>query len=73
MCGPYKSVLGRDIEPVLGRFLDGVPRRFTVATEDVAISGCIVEVDNESGLATSIEPLYIEQEISDSETKEEAI
>lgn len=73
MCGPYKSVLGRDIEPVLGRFLDGVPRRFTVATEDVAISGCIVDVDNDSGLATSIEPLYIEQEISDSESSEEGI
>ena len=39
MWAPYKSVLGRDVEPVLGRFLDGVPRRFTVATEDVAIRG----------------------------------
>ena len=73
MCGPYKSVLGRDIEPVLGRFLDGVPRRFTVATEDVAISGCVVELDNDSGLATSIEPIYIEQENSVSETNEEEI
>ena len=73
MCGPYKSVLGREVEPVLGRFLEGVPRRFTVATEDVAISGCIVEIDNDSGLATSIEPLYIEQNISNSESSEEAL
>ena len=70
MCGPYKSVLGREVEPVLGRFLDGVPRRFTVATEDVAISGCIVEICNSTGLATSIDPLYIEQEIQSSEPEE---
>ena len=62
MCGPYKSVLGRDIEPVLGRFLDGLPRRFTVATEDVAIRGCIVDVDEGTGLARSIDLLHIPAE-----------
>ena len=62
MCGPYKSVLGRDIEPVLGRFLDGLPRRFTVATEDVAIRGCIVDIDEGTGLARGIELLHIPAE-----------
>ncbi len=59
MCGPHQSVLGRDIEPVLGRFLDGMPRRFTVATEDVAINGCIVDVDESNGLARGIELLQL--------------
>jgi metallophosphoesterase (TIGR00282 family) len=75
MCGPYKSVLGRDIEPVLGRFLDGVPRRFSVATEDVAIRGCIIETDDSSGLAISIVPLHIQQPAEtpaqDTESEEE--
>ena len=59
MCGPYQSVLGRDIQPVLGRLLDGMPRRFTVAKEDVAIRGCIVDIDEGNGLARSIELLHV--------------
>jgi metallophosphoesterase (TIGR00282 family) len=43
MCGPYDSVLGRDIAPVLGRFLDGLPRKFTVAEHNVQLHGAIIE------------------------------
>ena len=43
MTGPHESVLGREIEPVLGRFLDGLPRRFEVATGDVRLSAALVE------------------------------
>lgn len=45
MTGPHESVLGREIEPVIGRFLDGMPRRFEVATGDVRLSGTLVEFD----------------------------
>lgn len=45
MCGPYDSVLGRDIAPVLGRFLDGMPRKFTVAEANVQLRGVLVEVE----------------------------
>lgn len=45
MTGPYASVLGRVIEPVIGRFLDGMPRRFPVAEGDVRLSGVVVEYD----------------------------
>jgi len=38
MTGPHESVLGREIAPVLGRFLDGMPRRFEVATGDNRLS-----------------------------------
>lgn len=44
MCGPYDSVLGRDIAPVIGRFLDGLPRKFTVAEKNVQLHGAIIEV-----------------------------
>lgn len=53
MTGPYESVLGREIEPVLGRFLDGMPRRFEVAEGDVRLSGTIVEFGS-AGRATHV-------------------
>lgn len=58
MTGPYRSVLGREVEPVLGRFLDGMPRKFAVAQEDVWMRGVIVEADA-SGRAKSIELLAV--------------
>jgi metallophosphoesterase (TIGR00282 family) len=58
MTGPHESVLGREIEPVVGRFLDGMPRRFEVATGDNRLSGTLVEFDK-SGRATAIEWLNL--------------
>src|ERR1041384_6649463 len=45
MTGPYASVLGREIQPVIARFLDGMPRRCEVAEGDVRISGAPGEID----------------------------
>jgi metallophosphoesterase (TIGR00282 family) len=45
MTGPYASVLGREVKPVIGRFLDGMPRRFEVAEGDVRLSAVLVEFD----------------------------
>jgi len=53
MTGPMESVLGREIAPVLGRFLDGLPRRFEVATGDIRLNGALVEF-NAQGRATAI-------------------
>ncbi len=55
MCGGHQGVIGRQIGPVIGRFLDGMPRKFEIATEDVRLNGCIVELDDITGLARSIE------------------
>ena len=60
MTGPHKSVLGREIEPVVGRFLDGMPRRFEVATGDVRLSAALVEF-NPAGRAERIEWLSLKQ------------
>ena len=59
MCGPYQSVLGREVEPVIASFIDGRKRRFEVAREDVRICGCSIDIDPESGLATRIERIEI--------------
>jgi calcineurin-like phosphoesterase len=55
MTGPYESVLGREIEPVVGKFLDGMPRRFEVATGDVRLSGALVRYDEVAKRAISCE------------------
>jgi len=54
MTGPYASVLGREVAPVLGRFIDGMPRRFEVAEGDVRISGALVEYDEVAKRATKV-------------------
>ena len=59
MSGPYHSCLGREIRPVLGRFLDGMPRRFEVATEDVRLCGVLLESDPDTGLCRSIRRIEV--------------
>ncbi|MBI4971223.1 MAG: TIGR00282 family metallophosphoesterase [Candidatus Omnitrophica bacterium] len=58
MTGPYHSVIGREIEPVLYKFLTGLPSKYDVATEDVRLSGAIVDVDMETGKALHIERVH---------------
>jgi hypothetical protein len=54
MTGPRDSVLGRAVEPVLHRFRTGLPTRFDVATDDVALEGVLVTVNPRTGRAKSI-------------------
>ncbi len=62
MSGPYASVLGREVQPVIAAFLDGMKRRFPVAEADVRICGCLIEVDAATGLATAFERIEVVQE-----------
>lgn len=55
MVGPRDSVLGLAPEEIVGRFLDGLPRRFRVADGPVAFGAVEVEVDEATGLARRIE------------------
>jgi 2',3'-cyclic-nucleotide 2'-phosphodiesterase len=53
--GPHESVLGREIEPVIRRFLTNLPQRFEVATERVLLQGAIITVDDATGRAQAIQ------------------
>ncbi len=55
MTGPYHSVLGREISPVIGRFLDGMPRRFPVAEMDVRFSAVEIEYNPQTGRCDHVE------------------
>lgn len=59
MSGPYASVLGREVAPVISRFMDGMPRRFEVATGDVRMSAALVQIDPAMARATGIELMTI--------------
>lgn len=67
MTGPYESVLGRQIAPVVEKFLDGMPRRFEVAHGDVRIAGVLIALDPATGLASSIELVTVRREESSSQ------
>ena len=55
MTGPYQSVLGRDVNAVVAKFVDGMPRRFEVATEDVRLSAALIEISASKATAEKIE------------------
>ena len=53
--GPHEGVLGREIEPVIKKFLTGMPQRFEVAKNDVLLHGAAIEIDDASGKAIQIQ------------------
>ena len=57
MTGPHDSVIGVEIEPALGRFLNAMPAKFETATGNPRLNGVLVEADEQTGRATDIERL----------------
>lgn len=55
MTGPYDSVIGRKVEQILARFLTQMPVRFEMASENVQLHGVVLDIDEETGKARSIE------------------
>ena len=53
--GPHESVLGREIEPVIKRFLTNMPQRFEVAKNRVQLHGAVIEIDDATGKALKIQ------------------
>jgi metallophosphoesterase (TIGR00282 family) len=53
--GAHESVLGREIEPVIKRFITNMPQRFTVAQERVFLQGVLIEIHDASGRAERIQ------------------
>lgn len=61
MTGPYDSVLGRRYDRVLETTLTFNPTQFEVAEGDPRLSGTIVDVDSESGRATGVVRLRVDE------------
>jgi len=57
MTGPHDSVIGVEIAPALGRFLNAMPAKFETATGNPRLNAVLVEADDRTGLAVDIERL----------------
>jgi 2',3'-cyclic-nucleotide 2'-phosphodiesterase len=61
MTGPHDSILGRRIDRVKETVLTYRPTHYEVATRDVRINGAIIEIDPETGKASSIRRITIDE------------
>ena len=58
MCGDYDSVIGMRKEPAIARFVRKMPTdRLSPALGEASVCGVVVETDDATGLARSIQPL----------------
>jgi metallophosphoesterase (TIGR00282 family) len=55
MCGPTESILGREIDPIVQRFISSMPVSFPVARGPVTLCGALIEIDESTGRALSIQ------------------
>lgn len=53
--GPHESVIGREIDPIVQRFLTNMPQRFEVAKERVMLQGALIDIDELTGRALRIQ------------------
>jgi metallophosphoesterase (TIGR00282 family) len=61
MTGPFESILGRRIGPVMETTLTFNPTHFDVADKDIRLCGTIVELDAQTGRASGIERVSIRE------------
>jgi metallophosphoesterase (TIGR00282 family) len=61
MTGPYDSVIGVQKEQIITRFLKNLPMRFEAATGNVKLCAALIDCDEQSGRASAIERLMVEQ------------
>ncbi|MBM1153199.1 TIGR00282 family metallophosphoesterase [Enterococcus durans] len=63
MTGPYDGILGMRREPVIEKFLTALPKRFEVVENGRGLlSGCLLEIDDVTGKAKTIELIQINEE-----------
>ena len=63
MTGPYDGILGMRREPVIEKFLTALPKRFEVVENGRGlVSGCLLEIDDVTGKAKTIELIQINED-----------
>ncbi len=60
MCGDYNSVIGMRKEAAIARFTRKMPTdRLSPADGDATVCGCVIETDDATGQALSIQPIRV--------------
>ena len=54
MTGPKDSILGRDLQSVMSKFMTGMPAKFEIAEQNISLEGALIEVDEATGRAARI-------------------
>jgi 2',3'-cyclic-nucleotide 2'-phosphodiesterase len=55
MTGPHDSIIGVEIDAALSRFLTALPAKFDTATGNPRLNAVVVDADEQTGRANSIE------------------
>jgi metallophosphoesterase (TIGR00282 family) len=63
MTGPYRSILGREIAPVMNTTLSFDPNAFHVASDDVRLSGTWFDADPATGKAVQVQRLQLRENV----------
>ena len=61
MVGPVDSIIGDDIDNVLNSFLTGLPHKLSVGKGRVAFDAMLIDIDEETGKARSIQRIRREE------------
>ena len=72
MTGPHDSIIGMDKGPSLGRFLTGMPKRFTTASGDVKLRGVLLKIDPTDGRALHIERISQDFDLAEVEGRDKS-
>ena len=59
MTGPHDSVIGVERNAVIQRFLTGLPQRFETSTENPRLNAILLQADEQTGKAMSIERISL--------------
>ncbi|HXT86317.1 MAG TPA: TIGR00282 family metallophosphoesterase [Verrucomicrobiae bacterium] len=59
MTGPHDSIIGMAKETIIERFLNSLPARFEVAEGDVQLHAVVIDADEPTGRARSIETVVV--------------
>ena len=63
MTGPYDGILGMTREPIIQKFLNSMPARFTVPKEGRSLlSAVLIDIDDKTGKATKIQTILINED-----------
>ena len=74
MTGPHDSIIGMEIEPSLGRFLNAMPSRFEPASANARLNGVLVEADEKTGRALAVTRIsYSEKELTELAAHEQPV
>lgn len=63
MTGPHDSIIGVESQLVISKFLRGMPTRFETASKDARLNGVVVEIDERTGKAVSIQRLQVKMAV----------